>query len=442
MRGPPGVKALAHRPLVLLVLAVGAGLVADRLLGPARLLPAAAALGGALLLVRPAESRTWILGAGFFTGAFLPAAPAGGGPPGGPGFRPCLERPGAKDRSLRKGRQDPPRLFTARGRVETSPRVGLSGDLTFLVRGKGGVFRVHWREPAFSPARGDQVRFQGILRTGSFRKKTAALKTCLTRGTNLVLLEGAPWWSPPAFLDRARQALHRRLVSTLSRESRGLALCLVLGDPSRLLPWEEALFRRTGTAHLLVVSGLHVALVAWFAARLAGKGKSWIPFLAVAFYALLSGARPPALRAALGFGLWTLGRSKGRKGDLAGALAGAALPLLLLDPCRAFGPSFQVSYAAVAAMALMGPSLARSLRVLGLSQGLSLALAFSAAATLGAAPVSLFYFGAFSPWSFLLTPLLTPVLGLEVFLSAGALLAPRLAGPALAFLHGGVLFLL
>ncbi len=443
MRGHPGVKALAHRPLVLLVLSMGAGLLANRLLGPARLLPAAAALGGALLLVRPAESRTWVLGAGFFAGAFLPALPAGGRPPGDPGVPSSLERPGEKDRSFREGcPADLPRIFSARGRVLTSPKVGLSGDLTFLVRREGGVFRVHWREPAFSPARGDLVRLKGILRTGSFREKRAALKTCLTRGANLVLLQRAPWWSPRAFLDRARQALHRRLVSALSPESRGVALCLVLGDPSRLLPWEEALFRRTGTAHLLVVSGLHVALVAWFAARLAGKGKSWIPFLAVAFYALLSGARPPALRAALGFGLWTLGRSRGRKGDLAGALAGAALPLLLLDPRRAFGPSFQVSYAAVAAMALMGPSLARFLRLPGLPRGLSLALAFSAAATLGAAPVSLFYFGAFSPWSFLLTPLLTPVLGLEVFLSAGSLLVPRLAGPALAFLHGGVLFLL
>ncbi len=438
MREPPGWKALAGRPLVLLALALGMGLWANRILGPPLLLPAAAGLGGSLLLARPRESRTWILGAGFLAGAFLPGPP----PPGRiPRVFPP-ERPGKKGGPNGGRKEGSPRIFASRGRVATSPQKDPSGDLTFLVRAGEGLFRVRWRRPVFRPARGDQVLLQGILRSGSFDRKKASLKTCLTCGTNLVLLEAAPWWSPAAFLDRARQALHDRLVSALSPQSRGVALCLVLGDPSYLPPWEEALFRRTGTAHLLVVSGLHVALVAWFAVRLAGKGKTWVPFLAVAFYALLSGARPPALRAALGFGLWTLGRARGRKGDLAGALAGAALPLLFFDPARAFGASFQVSYAAVAAMALLGPSLGRALRALGLPGGLSLALAFSAAATLGAGPVSLYYFGAFSPWSLLLTPLLTPILGMEVFLSAGALLLPAQAGPALAALHGGILHLL
>ncbi len=435
---PPGAKSLARRPLVLLALSLGGGLLGRLVLGPLFLL-GLSPLAGALLLVRPRGGLPWILLAGVFTGALLQGPPSSRTFPGG---EVPAGRSGPKEKAP-PPREDPARIFAASGLVASAPREGPSGDLTFLVHSRRGLLRVRWRRPTLHLGRGDQVHMEGLLRPGpTLPGGGPSLETCLTCGSNLVLRKRAPWWNLESLLDRARQALRGRLASTLPPQSRGVALCLVLGDPSYLDPWEELLFRRTGTAHLLVVSGLHVALVAWLAARLFRKGGNWIPFLAVTAYAFLSGARPPALRAALGFGIWALGKASGRGADLAGALAGAALPLLFFSPDRALGPSFQVSYAAVAAMALMGPALAGILEGLGLLPGPALALGFSTAATLGAGPLSLFYFGAFSPWSLLLTPLLTPLLGLEVFLSAGAVFLPLPASPPLALLHGLILGLL
>ena len=149
--------------------------------------------------------------------------------------------------------------------------------------------------------------------------------------------------------------------------SAGMMRGVLLGDSSRMEKvWTES-FRRTGTYHALVISGLHVAVLA---ATLYGILRlCFVPELAALIltaitawlYAGVSGADPPVVRAAGGYTLYMLGRYFYRRGRVLNLLAAVGLVFLVVDPTSLFDASFQLSFLAVAAIgALAAPVLERT----------------------------------------------------------------------------------
>lgn len=141
-------------------------------------------------------------------------------------------------------------------------------------------------------------------------------------------------------------------------DSYGVAMmqAVLLGESSRVEKvWTED-FRRTGTYHALVISGLHIGVLAGsllLALRIcmvpAGPAAG-IAALAAWLYALVSGAQPPVVRAAAGFSLFLAARIFYRRGRVLNLLAAVALGFLALDPAQLFEASFQLSFLAVAAI--------------------------------------------------------------------------------------------
>ena len=158
-------------------------------------------------------------------------------------------------------------------------------------------------------------------------------------------------------LDRASWWCEHQVNKYVGAGNRDLALALMLGQRERLQEDEFESFLRTGTVHLLVVSGLHVGFLAMFVWLLVRSGllpQRWAPVataLVVILYALVVGARPPVLRAAIlvlvGLSALTLGRQRSR----ANLLAAAALIVLLLNPSELFRGGTQLSFLCVAAIA-------------------------------------------------------------------------------------------
>jgi competence protein ComEC len=149
--------------------------------------------------------------------------------------------------------------------------------------------------------------------------------------------------------------------------STGMMEAILLGETSKLEKiWTED-FRRTGTFHALVISGVHVTVLAavlLFFLRLCLIPD--IPALAItAFaawvYALVSGFSAPVVRAAGGFTLYLIARFFFRRGRVMNLLAAVALVYMLLDPGQIFDASFQLSFLCVAAIgALAAPLLERT----------------------------------------------------------------------------------
>lgn len=143
----------------------------------------------------------------------------------------------------------------------------------------------------------------------------------------------------------------------------GLAVALLVGDRSGISEAQERDLRAAGLAHILAISGLHMALFAGGAYGVVLLMLALIPpltlrwpvhkwaalaaLLAATFYLVLSGASVATQRSFLMVALVFLGVLVGRRALTLRSVALAALVLLVLAPERLFFPGFQMSFAAV-----------------------------------------------------------------------------------------------
>ena len=170
---------------------------------------------------------------------------------------------------------------------------------------------------------------------------------------------------PLAALYRVRATLDERLART--GPGGALLRALALGERAGLSSEAQDAFARLGLAHLLSVSGLHLALVAglvftaahallgrwaWLAARHDSRAPALAAGVAGAvLYALLSGWDVPVRRSLLLLLALALAMTRGRRGGAHEPLAAASLAILAVEPQALFGASFQLSFAASAALA-------------------------------------------------------------------------------------------
>lgn len=162
-------------------------------------------------------------------------------------------------------------------------------------------------------------------------------------------------------------ALRERLLSTLDAvlpgegrsDARAVLRAMLLGDRAFLDHELAEAFRRTGTYHVLVVSGMHVAMLAvallWMLRRL--RVAEWLSVVATLFVLLLflflADDRPPIERAVWMVGLYLMAGLLFRRVALANTTALAALLILLGRPAWLFDGGFQLSFAAVLLIALL-----------------------------------------------------------------------------------------
>ena len=113
-------------------------------------------------------------------------------------------------------------------------------------------------------------------------------------------------------------------------------------------------FRNAGTLHILAVSGLHVGfiiLILQSVLMFFPLGKRWQSVLLIVIvlvYILITGARPPVLRAGIFACLYYFGITIQRRRDTWNILGVAALLILLMNPGTLFDPGFQLSFTAIA----------------------------------------------------------------------------------------------
>ncbi|MEY2801886.1 MAG: hypothetical protein RL513_1471 [Pseudomonadota bacterium] len=220
-------------------------------------------------------------------------------------------------------------------------------------------------------------------------------------------LAQADAWAP---LERARQSVRDALSSQVADPgAAGVLAGLAVGDQQAIERADWDLFRATGVAHLMSISGLHVTMFAWLAAALVGAAwrrsarlcLAWpAPHAAVvggvllaALYAAFSGGGLPAQRT-----VWMLVAVAGLR--LAGlrwpwphtwALAGAAV--VTLDPWALLQPGFWLSFVAVGVLFASDPG---SARPSGLAGRLRSLLREQVVVTVALAPLTLWLFGQVS----------------------------------------------
>ena len=169
-------------------------------------------------------------------------------------------------------------------------------------------------------------------------------------------------WSPWRIIDQARSYGTRVLQRYLGQDHAGLAAAVLLGAREQLESDRVGAFMKTGTIHLLAISGLHVGILAGallLVVRRLPIPRGW-GLLAVAsltvFYMLLTDARPPVIRATILIlvACWALYM---RRQSLSfNSLAAAALVVLALNPSDLFRTGPQLSFLAVAGLMWFAPA--------------------------------------------------------------------------------------
>jgi competence protein ComEC len=149
---------------------------------------------------------------------------------------------------------------------------------------------------------------------------------------------------------------HVREIGLWSREDAAFFAAMIVGDDSMLLRGVREEFQQTGVYHLLVVSGMNVALLAfaifWLARRL--RLPQWpASLLTIAlsvFYAYIAGMGVPIMRAVLMLSLYLFARLLYRDRSGLNATGFAALVVLALSPEALFDPGFQLTFLALLAI--------------------------------------------------------------------------------------------
>ncbi len=158
--------------------------------------------------------------------------------------------------------------------------------------------------------------------------------------------------------DWMESALRHGLPDSEDRYIR-VILAMALGAREDSPEEIEELFRLSGTMHIFAVSGLHVGIIAGlFLILLRSLGLSTraaicIVIPLVLFYALVTGFRPSAVRAALMASVFLSGFLFLQKPRLLNSLGAAGLLLLLFDSQQTFMPGFQLSFAVLLAIAIL-----------------------------------------------------------------------------------------
>ncbi len=272
---------------------------------------------------------------------------------------------------------------------------------------------------------------------------------------------GTVWWMRPlGWAEGWREWLKRGIVRGLGHGSDGRVVieAMVLGEKPAGDSAVSRAFRESGTMHVFAVSGLHVGMVGvlvWLVLR-------WVPLPrrvgvffvigAMVAYALLTGLKPPVVRATL-MGVCLLGAYFfRRRPSFLNALAMSLILVVFWAPLQVRGAGFQLSYGVILAIGL-GVGLTRQwtegfskvdefmpIRLLsegqrswlGVRRWFGDLLASSIAAWGGSLPSMWWHFGIVTPVSVIASVVVIPltgvVLGLAFLAAFCGLVSPRVGG--------------
>ena len=251
-----------------------------------------------------------------------------------------------------------------------------------------------------------------------------------------------------------KKKLSLSLERVLPEPGSSLACGVLLGERHKIPQDIQDNFSRSGAFHLLAISGFHLGIVAAMALGVGRfifgrRGYIYIllAFLVIWLYALIAGSGAPVIRAAIMASIFLLAELFGRQKNALPALALAASIMVAVDPKIINTASFQMSFAAMAGIMLFYSglrSIGRQLivrwtgergRVTAFSGLVTDGLAVSMAATIFVLPLTLHYFGLFSPLGPLVTLLLVPAM-MPVMVTSALVAMLGLFWPAVAMLPG------
>ncbi|WP_047539325.1 DNA internalization-related competence protein ComEC/Rec2 [Methylotenera versatilis] len=232
-------------------------------------------------------------------------------------------------------------------------------------------------------------------------------------------------FKPNYIVEHFREKVGNRISNALINQPyAGVIRALVVGDDSQISPADWNVYLRTGTNHLMSISGLHITMLAGLAFAVTAFVWRRVPRLVMYFptrkaatiagliiavlYACLAGLSVPTQRTLFMLMTFALALLLGRNLAISRALSIALVVVVLIDPWAVIAPGFWLSFSAVVLIAYV------SVGRLKTQHWLVEAVRTQWAITLGLLPLLIAMFGQASIISPLANALAIPVISLIV----------------------------
>jgi competence protein ComEC len=343
--------------------------------------------------------------------------------------------------------QLPPRFgltVTARAVLLEQPRPVRSGHTALALLDATGGERVMLRigqGSAWPPTpTGGIVAVRGRLRAlGPFERHYAVRGAHAAISLDAAAATGARRGGLAGLVDAIRTRAEHALSAGLPPKQAALLRGMTLGQDEALDEGTREEFRVSSLAHVLAASGQNIALLLALAlpllayAGLGLRGRLLGALALIALYVPLAGAGPSIQRAGVMGAATTVAALAGRPASRWYALLLAAAATLLANPRASADPGWQLSFAAVTAIALLAKPVRRALISRRVPEPVADATAMSLAATLGTAPLLALHFHQLSlvglPANLLAAPAIAPITWLGMLAATLGQLSPTLAQP-------------
>jgi competence protein ComEC len=245
-------------------------------------------------------------------------------------------------------------------------------------------------------------------------------------------------------------AYRRRALETLknlfSEPECALLAGILLGEESSIPVTLKDAFSRTGTSHIVAISGFNISIIAGIFLSFTKRLPRRIPgmmaaILGIALYTVLVGAAPSVVRAAIMGGMAMLARQLGRRSHGLTSLALTGVVMTVIFPWMLWDIGFQLSFAATLGLILYADPLQGGVERLLLNRlpkdkardaasALGEIMLMTIAAQITTLPVLLLYFNNLSLSAFLVNPLVLSVQPLVMVGGGLALLLGTVFTPA------------
>lgn len=229
----------------------------------------------------------------------------------------------------------------------------------------------------------------------------------------------------PARLCNLRHRMERRiLASTLEPEVQHFVIAMLVGERRFIDNETRQAFSRSGVAHVLALSGLHLGIITlllwWLFLQLdylgARKLRLAITLCCIAAFVFFTGASPSVVRSAVMVGFSFAGLMFFRRNNALNALLVAALLILYFSPQALRSVGFQLSFITVASILLFAPRLERVRnRVLAYVAGTVIT---SVVAMLSTLALTAYYFHGVALLSVVANLLVLPIVPVFLMLAA------------------------
>ena len=239
------------------------------------------------------------------------------------------------------------------------------------------------------------------------------------------------------FLYQIKRKAAELLDAIFDEPDASVVKAMLLGEKSTMDEDTKKMYQINGIAHILAISGLHIAILGmtlfrWLRKRI---GSYWIAgFAAISFvslYGIMTGLAGSTCRAVLMMLLLLVSKAAGRTTDMLTSAGIACMVMAFFNPYSLLDVGFQLSFSAVAGMGILYPAL---VSIFGKGGKIKQTFLIGSASYLATLPIVVYFYFQFPLYGIFLNLIVVPLLSMVLLFSILAvfcgILSIQLAGTA------------